>query len=517
MNLPFFQKKKYKNVVVYKDGNSVYIRTRWDATYDLLELIYLTHLTVAGAGVTFRTFYLIPKTNPYNAPFTGGFTAVKGETDDSAPPLFNGTYDGANHGPTVAILVTATGHGKTVADVGSKWVDSGSHNFYIMKIVDANSFWVLSENTSATDVWAFTTTISGTSLTHVENATHTDTVNFTAQSVTQLLPGIRNTATRVLLNGRTVVAADGVYYCNFLQIDHEYDILDVPSILAYVKTQVGGATQPDWTNAVVDTCAKIKLKHRWYENGSCSIQHEIEAVKGISLGSFTFVQAEPPVKPSGGSVWAYVPGVAPFSISGRNYDLAARQDITSLADVLIITPARYATAGAPPYRWIEYTKTSGGAINNNFGFSIGYCPEFDDAIPSKRAAAIADAGTIYTSTLKVYPQLVSGNSTTYPGTYVLPAGSKFSAVVFRCPINYTLDADATNFSWYMHNKDVFLNLDYHTNVDKSITLPEFMAGKSVAVLNKSDGFTLKTSRVSKSGTIDVAVTGSYGTAELRIR
>lgn len=498
-------------VTVIKSGDDVFIRTAWDATYDLVERLVIDNLN-ANRCVEFYSLGLIPKGTDDSLVAGTTPTSLKNCEDDIAPANYNGTYIGANHGASQIYEITATSHGKTVVDVGSEWVDSASRKFYILKIVDTNKLWIISENLSATDVWSFGA-VTGATLTHSANATHTGTITIGSSVLSQLIPAVKNHTRKLYLNGKTEITTDGVYKGEFFEVINSYDISDVPSLLDYVVSQVGSATQPSFTDSSIAVSSRVSISYKFHANGSCTVYQSFMPKKTVNMGYLGFIQGMAITPPSGGTLHEYVPQVSPFSIGGNSYDLAAVQDITSLSDSLELTAARWADANNPPSRFVQFAKTSGGAKSNNFGFTLGYCTDVGIGVPATRKDLAASAGFIYTSK-KQYPKLITGGSTDYPDS-LIPANTLIDAVCFRCPINYNYDTDATNISWYYVGDTIYLMLDYHTNVNKMVALPTEMSGRAVTVLEKSANMTIGSSFVSPDG-IHIAVTGGYGAAVLRL-
>jgi hypothetical protein len=129
-------------VKVIRSGDNVYIRTKWNATSDLVQSLKLAIATpdTQNSAVNGIAIGLIPiATLDAAVPTTPFSTTFKTTDDDMSPVNMNGTYIGGNHGAFVGKLVTATAHGKTVQDVGSEWLDGSNHKFYIIKIVDCKS------------------------------------------------------------------------------------------------------------------------------------------------------------------------------------------------------------------------------------------------------------------------------------------------------------------------------------------------------------------------------------------
>ncbi|MDR3560478.1 MAG: hypothetical protein P4N59_03405 [Negativicutes bacterium] len=517
MNLPQRAKKPIgTGLKIIKSGNYLMSRVSWDGTNDFGELWNLVDTNFNGCCEMVNQYIdtkVQTDANFIARAIANTSTIVKNCGDDICPMSFNASYIGANHGGLFGYNITATGHDKTVQDVGSEWTQSNSTKTYLLKIVDANTLLVMTLNTSGNDIWSFHS-VSGTTLTHSAGATHTSTITFSSPVQVEIYPSLKNHTFQVLADSYRPITADGSYSCDHLDIIESYDIIDFNSMLNYVRSQVGSSTQPAFNAAAVAVCANFRITYRIQDNGAMVVFVKIYNYKLISLDYAGIIQAMSVVKPSGGTLFEYVPKTIQFTITGT-YNLATIQDITSLTETLDLTVARWADANNPPDRYLQFAKTSGGAIYNNYGFTVGYCPVYAWANQSIRKNAAASAMQLLYSSKKQYPKLVTGASTTYSNSQIQP-GTTFEAVAFRCPVNYNNDAAATVIAWYEVNGVTYLMLDYHVNVSKTLTLPTKFAGKTIGIVDKTAGFTLGSQVVTAAGGINITVTGGYGYAVLSL-
>ena len=112
--------------VLKTPGDSIYVRSTYSATQDVLTLIYLQ----AGINkITAWSYWLIPvATGDTKAEYEANDILVANSGDDAQPWNIDnlGGFVGGNHSFSV-IRVTAAGHDKDAADIGSIWQDnSGS-------------------------------------------------------------------------------------------------------------------------------------------------------------------------------------------------------------------------------------------------------------------------------------------------------------------------------------------------------------------------------------------------------
>lgn len=499
---------------VIKAGDVLYIRTPWDNAYDLVQTMTFERVPsdTTNEVVEFGTISLVLKSVADKDVPTASMLEVKTAIDDICPQYYNGTYIGANHGANYIVSITANSHGKAVEDVGSQWIDSDNHVFTIMKVIDNNTIWVMSENQSIDGTWSFLKSISGSSLTHSAGATNTATINFTAQTTTQLRPATKNNTQKIIINGKTELIDNGVYDCNFIQIVDAYDIINVEDVLTFVKSQVGGNVQPAFDDNSIDVDARVTNVYTYQSNGACVVSSNLFAYNKLKITYIGFIQSMPVKIPSGGTIYQYVPDSIEFTIGENSYNFAEVQDITNIADSINLINTRWVSANYPPNRFLQYAKTSEGVKNSRFGFMTGYCPEIGVGVPLTRKSSTVSAMMIAT-TKKYYPYGVSENSSLYDD--FIPANTNMDMVSFRCPVNYGYDGDATNISWYQVGSDIYLMLDYHTNITKTLQLPESLLNKNITVVKKTDSFTLLSSYIGYDG-VRFTVADNYGYAVLKL-
>ncbi|MDR3564785.1 MAG: hypothetical protein P4N59_25600 [Negativicutes bacterium] len=518
MKLPLKAPKQLGSGLKFiKSGNYIVTRIPWGGGYDFGEVFNLVDTSFNGCVESVTQG--IDTTGQTDANFAARAianqnTILKWSSDDICPMSYNASYIGANHGGLFAYNITAAGHDKTVQDVGSEWTQSDSTKTYLLKIVDANTLLVMTLNTSGTEVWSFHS-VNGTTLTHSAGATHTGTITFSSPVQVEIYPSLKNHTYQVLADSYRPIAADGTYTCDHLDIVESYDVIDFNSMLNYVRSQTGSSVQPAFNAPAVDVSVNFRVIYRIQDNGAVTVYQKITTYHQIALGYVGMVQAMTATKPSGGTVYQYVPKTASFTIGSNSYNLATIQDITNLVDTIELTAEKWSDVNNPPDRYLQYAKTSGGAIYNNYGFTLGYCTAYAAAGQSIRKTAAASAMQLLSSSKKMYPKLATGGSATYPDS-LISAGKTFEAVSFRCPVNYNNDTGATVIAWYQVGDVTYLMLDYHTSVSKTLTIPVKFAGKTIGVVEKSANFSLNSQIVTAAGGINIAVTGVYGYAVLSL-
>ncbi|MDD3926085.1 MAG: hypothetical protein PHT33_05450, partial [bacterium] len=229
---------RMNRVTVVKTSDAVFVRTPWNDTQDMLQLMILnTPAVYDNNPVNFASAALIPIATPDSAASAAYSSSIRLSygSDDACPANYNNGYVGANHGAFYTIKVTTVAaHGKTVEDVGSEWLDGGKRKWYLARIIDDANMWFISENLTPGSIWSFATTITGNKLTHSAKAVHTGDIGISAKLLNQLESMTQIRIYKVLLDGTTEVTADGVYTCKYVDIANTYDISNLASVVDYL-------------------------------------------------------------------------------------------------------------------------------------------------------------------------------------------------------------------------------------------------------------------------------------------
>lgn len=474
-----------------------YIRTRWDATrYLVQKLTYNATEDYANNCTNFHSARLIPivigETDTVAA-YGAGEVLASQTADDNCPIKYGGTYMGANHGALI-VSVTATTHGKTVADIGEEWRDSGNKVWYIIRIVDVNTIWMMSANIASYPVWSFYSTMAAGNLTKAGEAD----IVVTARAGAQLLPSIQGLTKNITINGIDIVSADGIYQCKSVEINEGYDILNPAAVLNYILAHPGVEASFD-DAGITAKDLRFDISYQYSQNGACTVYHNVYAYRALALNYAGMVQAtvisfDSEVLEQ--TLHQYIPG---------DSVLAATADISGTIAQIDSASATWIDANNPPSRFAQIVKDSNG--DNEFGFTLGYSLLRGITVPAIRKD-VNSAGFIFTSK-KQYPYA------TDDGIYAtLPANTLLEAVAYR---SYYPCGDATVMTWYKEGGDYIVVIDYHQTVSQlGIQLPPFMVGKTLTVVEKHDNLTLHTGAFVSASGIRISVANNYGFIILKI-
>lgn len=486
------------------DGTDAYIRTRFSNTLDIVQQVrYNTNDAWKNNVINPWSVRTIPTATAKNgviAAFaTGAVLATQG--DDAAPLNYNGTYIGANHGAYIVHEITANSHGKTYVDVGSQWVQS-SNTFTIVRIVDANKLWLVSQNVGGT-YWQFvTSTLNGLTLNHSVGATNTASFTVSSDTITQLLPSINNHMKKIIADGFVELTASGVYDVKKVEFIDSYEIMNPVAILSYLHGKVGTATEQSFKVNTIATDVKLTYNYLFSLNGTCTVTAELVRKAELLNPTFAGVVQANPLNFSGKTLLQYANKIKPVTVSGIAYDLESTIDATNNTAVINLLKADWRDVTNPPDRMAQIVKNG---TTKEFGMVMGYSLTRGATKPSIRQN-ISDAGFFNNpTTKKVYPKALGTNFDTV-----------VNAVSYRAVYNPAIFPQATVYTWYEDNKEIFVILDIHQSaLLLKLPLPVIFNGKSATVIDANANFILHSEIVSDAGLL-CSVMNGYATAVIRL-
>jgi len=485
------------------DGTDAYIRTKFSDTHDLVQQVrYGTSTVWSNNVVNPWSVRTIPKSTAKDgviAAFSSG-TILASQGDDAAPLHYNGTYIGANHGAYIVHEVTVNAHGKTYADVGSRWTQ-GANTYTIVRIVDANKVWLVSQNIGAT-YWQFvTSSLSGLTLTHSTGATNTASFTPSADTLTQLLSAVNNHTKKIVADGFKDLTAAGVYDVESIEFIDNYDIMNPVSILSYLQSRVGTTTEQNLSVDSITSDVRVSVNYRYALNGSCTVSTQLHKKANINFSFAGLVQANP-LNYSGKTLIEYANKMKPVTVSGTSYDLSATIDATTNTALISMLKTDWLDTTNPPDRVLNLVKNG---ANKEFGQVLGYSLTRGATKPSVRQNT-TDAGFFNNpTTKKVYPKALVGNLATV-----------VNAVSYRAIYNPAILPQATIYTWYEDNGEIFVVLDIHQSASMlKLPLPSMFNGKSAEVIDSHANFTLHSEIVSDGGLLCSVVNG-YATVTIKL-
>jgi hypothetical protein len=491
-------------------GIDAYIRTKFTSSLDLVQQIrYGANSLWVNNAINPQNVRTIPSSTSRDGTViafaTGTSLAALG--DDAAPLYYNGTYIGANHGALIVQEITMTAHGKTFVDVGSQWTQ-GANTWTIVRVVDVNKLWLVSQNTGST-YWQFvTTSLNGLTLTHSTGATNTSAITPTASSLTQFYPSVNNHSKKIIADSFIELTENGVYDVKFVEFVDNYDIMSVPATLTYLQANVGTPTEQNLSNTNISSDVRVSTVYRYSLNGSCTVNTQLQTKSALNF-TFSGITQAGALNYSGKSLLYYVPRMNTVTVGSNTYNLSNVTDVTSVTDIIYLLKANWTSATNPPDRLAHIVKN--GSVKE-FGHVVGYSLERGITKPSLRQN-VNDAGFFNGGTKKMYPKAITSNL--YPSG-LIPSGTVVNAVAYRSVYSSSVLPEATVYTWYADGDSVKVVLDIHQNVSMlKLPLPQDFAGKSATLIDTHANFTLHSEMVSDGGLL-CSVVNNYATVTIKL-
>lgn len=493
------------------EGDILCVRTAFDDQNDLVQKIkgITADSNDSNNPVDFITSGLVSKDSQS---MTDIERVLCNGVDEATPFKFNSSNIGANHGQSNGILATSPSHGKTYADIGSLWVDSAGVKWNLLKIVDENKLFFLSENiVTNVNKYYFKNSMSGV-LKHVECAENTSDITVASALVSQqVYPSNQKTQKTVyaILGGERYIVPDGARWgCDYVEIKEKYYVMNPVLIGETLRKNrpEGGYTEPQ-NLAVGSPLVAYDMTYRILPDGTVFSIFDHEILEDVNFEWYGGQQCIARIDAFGGGVHRYIPKLKPFDFSGTIFDFRKpvnMNNITYPSGASFQLTKDLWEKDTAPDRQIEYFCDSTG--NTVASFSGGFLPVLDGE-PSKRVQNLNAAGFVYKSK-KTYPYFVDSAAFADTGTKNQHirgvAYKKYNSVAYDDISYYAINYDG----------DVYLYIDCHKVCTGQISLFDVLGDvAAVTQLEKSDNV-----NIARNGdTLTVSMEdGVYGYAVFRI-
>ncbi|MHC4871833.1 MAG: hypothetical protein ACYTFY_08305 [Planctomycetota bacterium] len=488
-------------ITVLKKGYLLYVRSYYSDKKDIV----VTAARGSNQQFNFIRATLIDKDTPLSEKEIKKGIIIHGCGDDATPWQFNGTYIGGNHGCSDGLEINVTDHGFTEKDLGSEWQDGKEQKFYIIKIIDKDRFWILSENKGKGDIWRFNKAIAGDTL---KNTKDERTFLKGKRKVIQMTPACRIIAQRYMVDGSTQLEDNKLTVCNFLNIVEEYDITAPDSMLAMVIKNAGKKIDP--VDPEIDSVVNNKITYQFQPYGACVIDYKARVDRDFDLSYMGFIQTAMLALGKYEFHDYYIPKTKKFEQEKRVFDYKNIEDYRKRRDFGLFFMAdgeMVEDKNNLPERFIQLL---GNGNVRDVGYAAGYSLFAGITRPEIRSKNCKRALFLWKSQ-KTYPSAIDSKLGR------IKKGQDFHCIAYRQYFQPDrLSKNAT--SSYINKQDgsYVLYADYHKDVkDEAIKLPEILKGKKFSIIEKTDSCEVLSESVTKDGEIKVSVTDGYGYCVLK--
>ncbi len=487
-------------LIAYRDGRDLLVRSHFSAMQDVVIKVFYSE----SSGMPNELAYLVPKSAPL-LDYTQFKAMHRGGDEIPAYPMpMYGTL-GGNHGSPYGRKLKIRGHGLTVADLGARLTAEGKGDFYIIRIIDQDQILIHPENRGKPGFPIFTALRPGDKLLRdgVELA-------YADLAMQQVYPGNRYRENAYLVNGGDPLPDKTEVPCDFLDHVVDYDIIMPDARVDLFQSKPGIAH--DFIAPELPGLLNVRSVYRYQDNGACVVAVKNTVLHDMAgyncLGVMLCWSGEIAQKKK---TEFYIPKLKPLRAAGKETapDLAC--DFSAIYTMPDAMPVSYHIAKSdcldpedPPDRFIRLAGDQGREIGVALGYSL-----FDGVTAKSRKTA--DRGSIYYlyHTKKMYPFCLEMKN--------CRQGDEREVLAYRQYFDPQREPDATAFYFHRQRNSDVVYLDFHKSLnEKRIALPDYMAGKQIAVLERTPSVTLHTKGIVPADGVSLSVAGDYGYIVLKL-
>lgn len=480
-----------------RNENAFYVRAKYNDTKDILLLYYINLNTLLSP----KTAYIGANTLS-DADLMASANIVSNHSDSTAPLFQSSLYWHlyAQHGYVIPVVPNTVG--LTTADIGALWKDQLDRQYNIGNVVGSSIYLlpVITRGTEGNDTRGWKTPINPaiTALTHVSGGTVTTPITVASQSTTQLRPIMKHENRKFYIDGRELTEP-GDYEGDDFTVSESQTGYDPASIETWFPTP-GAIGMPDLTGAV--EMARFTWSYN-FRGAQCCVNTTIDIRRKVECQSYGATQQQTFVDTGNYKAMFLIPKAAnasngtvlekPFnspSLGSTGYSFF--RNATYLKDV-----------DKPIDRLIAMLHNP----NDNtylVGMAAGLSLVSGETIPAKRNANIP----IATDTNNGHQRLGSFSPSNNNKFYIAAINTApFADDGYNLPntyfkeINYYISyfdpaANPGQCYWYKDgNSYVIYSHCQSVQSRVSLTLPDFMEGLSVEIVEQTDNAVLLTDTV----------------------
>jgi hypothetical protein len=505
-----------EKITVRKMGDEFAVRSEFSPTHDLV----IRNFRVANEGA-----YLVPKNLPLKDYRKGKMIHLNSDEYPATGMTILGYLSG-NHGSRYCRTLLIPDHGLTEADIGGKVTAKDGYVFIIMQIQDKDNILIHPLGSGSDFDPKFRAHSTG-ALSYKGKP-----LPFQKSTFTQMYPLNRITDYRLLADGKTPVPEDTDVVCGFVDLVFVHDVISPNAAVRSVMENPGRKPSPEWIGKwqmmMVNT-PELRKKYADYMKLSALVTYSNTFRFEARGANVVYRKALFHSKIKGirdlGVMYGwcggiadkkdqlfYIPKMKPIRMKGKKKDDPALDaDFTAGYLMPKQTSTSHLFTGKDlldpedvPDRFIRVT----GNGKPELGIALGYSLISGNTAKANKGAG-RDQFYFFWHTKKMYPFAYSLNES-------LP-GQTFETICYRQYFNPQLEPDATSFYWHREGNSWLVYLDFHKELkDKLIRLPKHLAGKKIAVVEKTPSLTLHTEKTVPEEGIRLDVAGKHGYLVLKL-
>lgn len=269
-----------------RNENAFYVRAKYNDTKDILLLYYINLNTLLSP----KTAYIGANTLS-DADLMASANIVSDHLDSTAPLFQSSLYWHlyAQHGYVIPVVPNTVG--LTTADIGALWKDQLDRQYNIGNVVGSSIYLlpVITRGTEGNDTrgWKTPNNPVITALTHVSGGTVTTPITVASQSTTQLRPIMKHENRKFYIDGRELTEP-GDYEGDDFTVSESQTGYDPASIETWFPTP-GAIGMPDLTGAV--EMARFTWSYN-FRGAQCCVNTTIDIRRKVECQSYGATQQQ---------------------------------------------------------------------------------------------------------------------------------------------------------------------------------------------------------------------------------
>lgn len=477
--------------------NAFYVRAKYNDTKDILLLYYINLNTLLSP----KTAYIGANTLS-DADLMASANIVSNHSDSTAPLFQSSLYWHlyAQHGYVIPVVPNTVG--LTTADIGALWKDQLDHQYNIGNVVDSSIYLlpVITRGTEGNDTrgWKTPNNPVITSLTHVSGGTVTTPITVASQSTTQLRPIMKHENRKFYIDGRELTEP-GDYEGDDFTVSESQTGYDPASIETWFPTP-GVIGTPDLTGAV--EMARFTWSYN-FRGAQCCVNTTIDIRRKVECQSYGATQQQTFVNTGNYKAMFMIPKAADAS-NGTVLEKPFNSPSLGSTGYSFFRNATYLKDVDKPIDRLIAMLHNPNDNTYLVGMAAGLSLVSGETIPAKRNANIPIAPNANDAHYRLGSFSPSNNNKFYIAAINT---SPFADDGYNLPntyfkeINYYISyfdpaANPGQLYWYKDGNS-YIIYSHCQSVQSRVplTLPDFMEGLNVEVVEQTDNAVLLTDTV----------------------
>lgn len=476
-------------------ANAFYVRAKYNDTKDILLLYYINGNSLLSPKMAY-----IGANTLSDADLMASANIVS-EHSDSTAPLFQSSlywHLYAQHGYIIPVVSNTVG--LTTADIGALWKDQLERQYNIGNVVGSNIYLlpVITRGTEGNDTRGWKTPLNPaiTALTHVSGGTVTTPITVASQGTAQLRPIMKHENRKFYIDGRELTEP-GDYEGDDFTVSESQIGYDPASIETWFPTP-GVVGTPDLTEAV--EMARFTWSYN-FRGAQCCVNTTIDIRRKVECQSYGATQQQTFVDTGNYKAMFLIPKAKPQN--GVDLEKPFNSPALSSTSYGFFRNTTYLQDVDKPIDRLIAMLHNPNDNTYLVGMAAGLSLVSGETIPAKRNANIP----IATSTDE-HQRLGSFSASNRNKFYIAAINTApFADDGYNLPntyfkeINYYISyfdpaANPGQCYWYKDgNSYVIYSHCQSVQSRVPLTLPDFMEGLSVEIVEQTDNAVLLTDTV----------------------